>query len=219
LAAQLRGVVMAGKRILTDKIREKNKEYRALHSEEIKIKRAVYNAAHKEEKKSYYEANKKETLAKQKIRYIENIDISKAYYQANKDKMKIYRESKKETLKPYFAKYRAEHKEQRSAYASIYQKANPEGKIRSESKRRALKLQSIGELSKGLSEKLFKLQLGKCPCCRLSLGKNYHMDHIMPLTKGGTNTDDNIQLLRAVCNLQKSNKHPVDFMQSRGFLL
>lgn len=35
----------------------------------------------------------------------------------------------------------------------------------------------------------------------------------------GTNTDDNIQLLRKLCNLQKSAKHPVDFMQQRGFLL
>jgi 5-methylcytosine-specific restriction endonuclease McrA len=45
------------------------------------------------------------------------------------------------------------------------------------------------------------------------------MDHIVPLISGGTNTDDNIQLMRSRCNQQKSAKHPIDFMQSRGFLL
>lgn len=34
-----------------------------------------------------------------------------------------------------------------------------------------------------------------------------------------TNTDDNIQLLRKLCNHKKGTKHPVDFMQERGFLL
>jgi 5-methylcytosine-specific restriction endonuclease McrA len=53
----------------------------------------------------------------------------------------------------------------------------------------------------------------------LPLGDNYHIDHIMPLALGGSNTDDNIQLLRQRCNNQKCAKHPVDFMQSRGFLL
>ena len=46
-----------------------------------------------------------------------------------------------------------------------------------------------------------------------------HLDHIMPLALGGSNTDDNIQLLRARCNLQKRAKHPVDFMRERGYLI
>lgn len=85
--------------------------------------------------------------------------------------------------------------------------------------RRALKRGAGGVLSKGLAAKLMVLQKGKCPCCGKPLGKNYHMDHIMPLALGGSNTDDNIQLLRATCNNQKYTKHPIDFMQQRGFLL
>ena len=86
--------------------------------------------------------------------------------------------------------------------------------------RRARKLESGGKLSPGLAAKLFKLQRGKCACgCKQPLGDDYHMDHIMPLALGGSNTDDNMQLLRAICNLQKHKKHPVDFMRQRGFLL
>lgn len=36
---------------------------------------------------------------------------------------------------------------------------------------------------------------------------------------GGTNTDDNVQLLRAECNNFKRAKHPADFMRQRGFLI
>lgn len=85
--------------------------------------------------------------------------------------------------------------------------------------RRARSKSSSGVLSKWIEGKLLSLQRGKCACCNRPLGKNYHLDHIMPLALGGTNTDDNIQLLRQRCNNQKHAKHPIDFMQSRGFLL
>ena len=84
--------------------------------------------------------------------------------------------------------------------------------------RRAV-LKSRGKLSPGLTEKLLKLQSGTCACCKKPLGKNYHMDHIVPLALGGTNTDDNIQLLHQKCNHQKSSKHPIDFMQQLGYLI
>lgn len=85
--------------------------------------------------------------------------------------------------------------------------------------RRARIRKNGGRLSKNLASKLFKLQKGKCACCGLPLGENYHLDHIMPTALGGSNTDDNIQLLRQHCNHQKNAKHPVTFMQERGFLL
>ena len=85
--------------------------------------------------------------------------------------------------------------------------------------RRARERAAGGRFTPGLVNRLLKLQRGKCACCGLPLGTDFHLDHIMPLALGGSNTDDNAQLLRAKCNLQKNAKHPVDFMQSRGFLL
>lgn len=84
---------------------------------------------------------------------------------------------------------------------------------------KAIKESSGEKLSIGLAEKLFLLQGGKCPCCKLPLGDDYHMDHIIPLKRGGPNNDANIQLLRQRCNNQKNAKDPLLFMQSRGFLL
>ena len=111
------------------------------------------------------------------------------------------------------------NKDHKKAYNAEYEKAHPESAIVRKMNRRARKKSSGGNVSAGLKEKLIALQKGRCACCGEKLGVNFHMDHIMPLALGGMNTDDNIQLLRQTCNSQKSAKHPIDFMQQRGFLL
>ena len=75
-----------------------------------------------------------------------------------------------------------------------------------------------GAITAEHSSSLFDLQRGLCPCCHGELGSRFHIDHIVPLSKGGTNTNDNTQLLCHQCNLWKSDKDPVDFMQEMGFL-
>lgn len=112
-----------------------------------------------------------------------------------------------------------ENKDKASAKRARWAKENRDKVNAGWQNRKAKKLAIPGKLSNGLKEKLFSLQRGKCACCGLPLGDNYHLDHIMPLALGGPNTDDNIQLLRQRCNNQKHAKHPVDFMQERGFLL
>ena len=116
-------------------------------------------------------------------------------------------------------RYSAENrKKERERYAK-YRSANPE-KIRTHViNRRARKKMVGGKLSFNIVERMFRLQKGKCVCCGQLLGSDFHIDHIMPLALGGPNTDENIQLLRSECNLQKNAKHPIDFMQKRGFLL
>lgn len=84
---------------------------------------------------------------------------------------------------------------------------------------RRSRLKASGRLSQGLAAKLYALQKGKCVCCNKPLGKDYHLDHIAPLTLGGKNIDSNMQLLRSTCNLEKHAKPPEQFMRQRGFLL
>lgn len=146
---------------------------------------------------------------------------------------KLYYERHKEKALAAAAKYRTTNNAKFVACIVKWRKANP-GAVKSLRERwfaanpgakkaynqnRRAKVKSTGTLSKDIIPKLFALQKGRCPCCAKPLGDDYHIDHKMPLALGGSNTDDNIQLLRAECNLQKNAKHPVDFMQSRGFLL
>ena len=100
-----------------------------------------------------------------------------------------------------------------------YKKTHPEIYRIAEHNRRAKKRENGGILSKGLSKKLFILQRGRCPCCGKQLENNYQLDHKMPIALGGANEDWNMQLLRSICNKQKNAKHPIDFMQERGYLL
>lgn len=117
------------------------------------------------------------------------------------------------------AEYNSKNRNKLRIAAAAARKLNPESSRIKNRNRRARALNAGGVLSKFISVQLFALQRGKCACCGLPLGDNYHLDHIMPLALGGSNTDDNVQLLRQRCNNQKNAKHPVDFMQSRGFLL
>lgn len=164
---------------------------------------------------------------------------SAAYRVANKDKIREYsakwRKENPEKQRAASAKWAAENQENIRARNAEWAAANPERKRSNVAKwaaenpearrihhqnRRARKRDAGGKLSTGLAVRLFRLQRGKCACgCGKPLGDDFHLDHRMPLALGGVNEDWNIQLLRATCNQQKHAKHPVDFMQQRGFLL
>lgn len=64
---------------------------------------------------------------------------------------------------------------------------------------------SVGTLSPGIRDRLYAEQKGLCNGCGCEL-KNSHLDHIIPLCRDGTNTDDNVQLLCPHCNLSKGTK-------------
>lgn len=59
----------------------------------------------------------------------------------------------------------------------------------------------------------------RCACCSTKLSQGYHIDHIVPLARGGSNDRRNLQLLCPPCNLSKSHKDPIEWAQSKGRLL
>ena len=80
---------------------------------------------------------------------------------------------------------------------------------------RARKLATPGKLSKNIVGILLAQQNGCCACCGVPLLGTYHLDHILPLSLGGSNSDDNVQLLLPKCNLQKYNSRPEEFLARR----
>ena len=143
---------------------------------------------------------------------------SKNWRTNNPDKAREAAKKWREANPDYYTEWRKANPEKTIAAVKKWKAKNPEADRVHRQNRRSRQANS-GNLSKNIAVNLLKLQRGKCACCGQPLGDDYHLDHIMPLALGGTNTDNNIQLLRAECNLQKHAKHPVDYMQERGMLL
>jgi 5-methylcytosine-specific restriction endonuclease McrA len=100
-------------------------------------------------------------------------------------------------------KYYQKNKEVLKKRSEVYRRMNPDRYRDYQRKRRARVLENGGVLPRGIREKLFVLQKGLCACCGEPLGEGYHLDHILAISKGGPNTEGNVQLLRSVCNLRK----------------
>ena len=181
--------------------RAKSAAWHKDNSEKSKANSAAWRVAnlekHKANNAAYRAANPEKHKAK-----------CAAWYKANQEKAKATS-----------AAWRAANSKRVNASTAAWTKANPEKRRIFDHNRRAKQRANGGKLSPDLSAKLFKLQRGKCPCCKQPLGNDYHLDHIMPIDLGGANEDWNIQLLTQRCNNQKHAKDPIEFMQSRGFLI
>lgn len=104
----------------------------------------------------------------------------------------------------------------KTAWLRRYRKQNPD-KVREFARRRADR--KLGKLPYGALIAIRRLQKDRCAICRVKLKGGGHLDHVMPLAKGGRHERSNLQFLCGPCNLRKSDRDPIDHMQSLGRLL
>lgn len=85
--------------------------------------------------------------------------------------------------------------------------------------RRALKKGSVGQHTAADVRAQMESQEGRCFYCRhpLDFGRPraVHVDHFIPLTRGGGNGPDNIVVACQTCNSSKVDKLPWDWMPGR----
>lgn len=100
---------------------------------------------------------------------------------------------------------RAAVKERRRKNLAKYQEYSRDYKAR--------KRAGGGRLSRGYIAKIFLEQSGLCLVCRHDLKiTGHHIDHIIPIAKGGRHCDENVQLLCPSCNCRKSTRNFQDFI-------
>lgn len=105
----------------------------------------------------------------------------------------------------------------RKASAAKWRRENPAARKAQHQRRRSAKKSAEGSFTAADIERIRKQQKGKCACCKKR--RKLTIDHIIALSKGGSNYPSNIQLLCMSCNVAKRDSDPIEHMQSLGRLL
>ena len=151
--------------------------------------------------------------------YHANKTVKLAYYIKNKERIEAYRKEynniNRDRINKHSREYARANKETISIKQKIYMQTDRAkmGRRNSLAKRRIrmmrgnLQMNMSHPLSKELIE-LLELQDYKCNLCACNIRDKHHLDHHVPLSKGGTHTLDNVVFLCPTCNIVKSNKMP-----------
>ena len=134
----------------------------------------------------------------------------KLYYQSNKEiiaqKARLYGVKNRGKISEKQRESRAKKKDQITEYNRRWRAANKEILKAHKRRRRALKLKSEGHHTTEDIEALYASQDGKCCYCGCDLNGKFHVDHVIPLTRGGSDAADNIAIACAFCNQSKKDK-------------
>ncbi|MCA9367107.1 HNH endonuclease [Candidatus Kaiserbacteria bacterium] len=165
-----------------------------------------------ERNRRYYIANKRKISKRNREYHQRNRArmnrISSKYYAENRDAM---REKQREWQEqnPNWRKERyAKHKEEEKRYAKLWIKENPEKRREYDRNKRARRKMAEGTHTADDIKALYEGQGGKCWYCGIDVGDDYHVDHFIPLSKGGSNDVGNLRISCPKCNMQKHAKDP-----------
>lgn len=121
-----------------------------------------------------------------------------------------YREEHAKEIKAYLRDYKSTNEQYRAhslEYNREYSRTHPERNAQNFNNRRARKQQAGGSFtSKEWLELCIRYQY-TCLCCKRREPEiTLTVDHVIPLSKGGSNSLENIQPLCLECNLRKGTK-------------
>ena len=180
--------------------------------------RDCHNANCRASRRGEYKARKKPTVSKVCSKCNVEKPVSEFYYRRERDS--VYSRCKECSIDDV-KKWRKENpdrvKENKERYLS-----NPESKERELERSRVWRARKrdteIGSVPSLLE--LVDRQGGKCANCKVK-GKRvvWHLDHVIPLAKGGTHTADNVEALCSFCNVRKGAKMPDRWATENGRLL
>ena len=179
----------------------------------------------------YYQANK-DKLIECHLRYAQAnkdkvAEYSRRYYQKNKEKIektkRKYELANKEEIarkkreyeianRDRFAERRSRSRQRRDQAHKVelvergrrWRQENPDKVREYKRNRRARKRGNGGRVTANEWESVLDRFNGKCAKC--GSAENIHMDHVVPLAKGGRHSVDNVQPLCATCNMRKHTK-------------
>lgn len=120
----------------------------------------------------------------------------------------VYRASCKQTYEG--------HAEAMRARTALYRQINPEKPRIWNRNRRARLAGASGAHTQADIQTIYANQGGQCVYCPGRLGDAYHVDHVTPLCRGGSNDPSNLQLTCESCNLTKGARDPLEHARLIG---
>lgn len=133
---------------------------------------------------------------------------------------KAYQEANKARKREYDRAYRERTKEQQALWSREWVKANPDKRLAiSRNYKARRRAQEAGGVSTAALAAWTAQQKKVCYWCGCKCPKGFHVDHYVPLCRGGKHELGNLVIACAPCNLKKNLKDPLDFAQQMGRLL
>jgi|SRR5579859_1848648 len=139
--------------------------------------------------------------------------------ESRKKSVADYHKSIADERKAYMRSWRDKNREKVNQYGCEWAKAHPEEHARRARLRRARVRGAEGDHTVEEISALAVRQKFKCVNCKCSIKEMYEVDHITALSRGGSNSIRNIQLLCVSCNRRKNAKDPIEWAQENGRLI
>jgi 5-methylcytosine-specific restriction endonuclease McrA len=173
--------------------------------------------------RAYYEKNKDLILQKSRENYPAIADkkrqSARNYRNANRQRIIIAGRTYYKKNRQAISEMRKQSRGKQREKEREYWLKNRVSVLAKNANQRARKRNAPGRYTAADVNHMITMQKSCCAVCRTRLSGNYHVDHIVALANGGTNDKTNLQILCPQCNMSKSARDPVEFMQSRGYLL
>jgi 5-methylcytosine-specific restriction endonuclease McrA len=193
-----------------------SKAYYAAHREERIAATKAYQEAHPERRKAWLEANRELNRAKRAVWYAANREAqhaynvaryagrrdellaeSKAYYEAHGDEIRARARSRYDPVKG-------------GAKNAAYRATRPDKARERDSRNHARRRGAAfcahpGCLALGPAALAWQTNPHRCYLCGTVVweGVNLHMDHVVPIARGGVHCAENLRPTCATCNLKK----------------
>jgi 5-methylcytosine-specific restriction endonuclease McrA len=151
-------------------------------------------------------------------------DAARRYRSKHRDRLVEYQRTwRKQNLDKaagYMRTWRLRHRDRANAIDRAYRERTRDRRIQQaaewraadriryrayQSKRRTIIRKSDGKFTTADIAHLHQVQGGRCRWCSVALTDRYEIDHVLPLSRGGSNQRDNLALTCPTCNRRKSN--------------
>ena len=191
-----------------EEIAEYNLRYNKEHAEDIAEYNRLWNEDNREKiaehHRQYNQANKEKIAEQQRQYYLDNKEVIL-------ERIRRYQQEHGEEIAIYAQQYHLEHKEERAEYNRLYAEAHPEVFLNAGRKRRAAKLGANGNFTDEEFQLLCEAFKNRCIYCHLELPLT--ADHMIPLSRGGSDNIDNIVPACKSCNSRKYTKTYDEFIE------